>query len=98
MKTSMKTYLQNLVLMNRQLNQNQQFRKHLVKLSKKSNHHEPLNHPSEMALIPLPPVIYANNLNQEISDITSEPASTNQTQLAFPKKNDTISITCNDKK
>ena len=45
-----------------------------------------------MTLTPLlPPVIHANNLNQE-TNTTSEPASTNQTQLAFPKKNDAISI------
>ena len=75
-----------------QLNQNQQFKKHLAKIFKKSDDNETLNHPSEMKLTsPLPPVIHANNLNQE-KNIKSEPASTNQTQLAFPKKNDTISI------
>ena len=45
-----------------------------------------------MTLTPLlPPVIHASNLNQE-TNTTSEPASTNQTQLAFPKKNDATSI------
>ena len=59
------------------------------KIKKNSDHNEP----SEVALTPtLPLVIYANQLNQETSDITSEPTSTNQTQLAFPMKNDTISI------
>ena len=38
--------------------------------------------------LPLPPVKHANNLNQE-TNITSELASTNRTQIAFPKKNDT---------
>lgn len=36
--------------------------------------------------------INVNNLNQETSYLKQEPASTNQTQLGFPKKNDTISI------
>lgn len=35
--------------------------------------------------------INVNNLNQE-TYFKQEPASTNQTQLGFPKKNDTISI------
>ena len=44
-----------------------------------------------MTLTPLlPPIINANNLNQETSDIASEQGSTNQTQLAIPKKTDTI--------
>ena len=36
--------------------------------------------------------INVHNLNQETSYLKQEPASTNQTQLGFPKKNDTISI------
>lgn len=35
--------------------------------------------------------INVNNLNQE-TYFKQEPASTNQTQLGFPKENDTISI------
>ena len=41
--------------------------------------------------------INVNNLNQETAYFKQQPASTNQTQLGFPKKNDTISIMCNDK-
>ena len=75
--------------MNQQLNQNQEFRKNLVKIFKKTDDNETLNHPSKVTLtLPLPPVKHANNLNQE-TNITSELASTNRTQIAFPKKNDT---------
>ena len=47
---AMRTYLQNLVLMNQNLKQNQQFRKHLVKKFQNCDYNETLNHPFEVTL------------------------------------------------
>ena len=70
--------------------------------SNKSDNNEPLSHPSELTLTTPPPppppsIIYIDNSNQETTNIPLEPVSTNQPQLTFPKKNDTISIMCDDK-
>ena len=70
--------------------------------SNKSDNHEPLSHLSEATLIAPPPppppsIIHIDNSNQETTNIPLEPVSTNQPQLTFSKKNDTISIICDDK-
>ena len=72
-----------------------------VNLNKNDNN-ELLSHPSELTLTTPPPpppqsIIHINNSTQETTNIPLEPVSTNQPQLTFPKKNDTISIMCDDK-
>ena len=70
--------------------------------SNKNDNNESLSHPSEVTLTTPPPppppsVIHIDNSTQETTNIPLEPVSTNQPQLTFPEKNDTISIMCDDK-